>query len=165
MRAFCMRRVAHSAPPTFGSRRGVTLNRVVDVRIVGGEFHEDRWIALQGWGLRVRVRSSADLEAVRNFINDTGTFRRAVLFENLTAPQRRDLIAAIEELGVELREFTGRDKAAMKIRAPGVKDKVLLWGSFVLASPFLVARRLQGRTTKMLEISGRSPAPRSMEGA
>jgi hypothetical protein len=129
------------------------------VRIVGGAFHEDPWIALQGWGRGVRVRSAADLKAVRNFIDDKGTFRRAVVFENLTAPQRRDLITAIEELGVELREFTDRDKAAMAIRAPGVKDKVLLWGSIVLASPFLVARRLQGRTTKMLEISSRSPRP------
>jgi hypothetical protein len=134
-----------------------TPNRVGEVRIVSGEFHEDPWIALQGWGRGFRVRSSADLEAVRNFINDKGTFRRAVVFENLTAPQRRDLITAIERIGVELREFTDRDKAAMAIRAPGVKDKVLLWGSFVLASPFLVARRLQGRTTKMLEISSCSP--------
>ena len=130
------------------------------MRSVSGEFHEDPWIALQGWGRGVRVRSSADLEAVRNLINDTGTFRRAVVFENLTAPQRRDLITAIEELGVELREFSDSDKAAMANRATGMKHKLLFWGSFVVASPFLVARRMQGRTTKMLEISSRAPAPR-----
>lgn len=109
------------------------------MRTVSGECHEDPWIALQGWGRGVRVRSSADLEAVRNFINDDATFRRAVVFENLTALQRRDLITAIEELGAELREFTDRDKAAMTSRATGMKHKVLFWGSFVLASPFLVA--------------------------
>ncbi len=96
---------------------------------------------------------------MRKFINDEGAFRRAVVFENLTAPQRRDLITAIEELGVELREFTDRDKAAMANRATGMKHKVLFWGSFVLASPFLVAKRLQGRTTKLFKISSRSPAP------
>lgn len=135
------------------------------MRTVSGEFHEDPWIALHGWGRGVRVRSSADLEAVRNLIDDAGTFRRAVVFDNLTAPQRRDLITAIEELGVELSEFTDRDKAAMAVRVRGLKGKVLSWVPFVVALPFLVARRVQGRTTRVLAISSRSPAPRSMTGA
>jgi hypothetical protein len=131
------------------------------VRIVSGEFDEDPWIALHGWGRGVRVRSSADLEAVHNLINDNGAFRRAVVFDNLTVRQRRELITAIEDLGVELHEFTDRDKADMAIRTQGAKDKLLSWLSFALASPLLVARRLQGRTTRMLEISSRTSAPRA----
>jgi hypothetical protein len=133
------------------------------VRSVSGEFHEEPWVELVGWGRGVRVRSAADLDVVQRCINDKGTFRRAVVFENLTARRRRELATAIEDLGLEMREFADRDKAAMAIRITGVKDRMLVWGSLVLASPFLVARRLQGRTTSMFEIS--RPASPSTDGA
>ena len=148
--------------PNVRSGAQSTPTSVGDVRSVSGEFHEEPWVELVGWGRGVQVRSAADLDVVHRFINDRGTFRRAVIFENLTARRKRELATAIEDLGVELREFADRDKAAMATRTTGVKDRMLVWGSLVVASPFLVARRLQGRTTTILEIS--RPASPPTEG-
>jgi hypothetical protein len=133
------------------------------VRSFDDDFHEEPWVELPGWGRGVRVRSAVDLDVVRRFINAEGAFRRAVVFENLTAPRRRELTAAIEGLGVELREFTDADKATVSVRTIELKDKLFLWCAIALASPLLVARRLTARTTEVYEIS-RSASP-STNGA
>lgn len=124
--------------------------------IVRGEFFEDPWSELPGWGRGVFVRSSVDVDAVRSFIEAPGTFRRAVIFEDLSTAERRHLLTAIEGLGVDLREFTDTDRDAMAIRASGFADRMIMWGSIALASPFIVGRRLRRQTTKVFEISPRS---------
>jgi len=128
-------------------------NRFGDVPSQREDCHDEPWVEMLGWGRGVVVRSPADLESVRGLIVDEGTFRRAVVFENLTIAERRELMVAIEEFGVELGEFTDSDRKANTFPTPRVKDKALTLLTIVLASPTLVARRLQGRTTQAFELS------------
>ncbi len=123
---------------------------------VRGEFFENPWTELPGWGRGVCIRSSDDVDAVLRLIDTPGTFRRAVILENLSTPERRRFLRAIEGLGVDLSEFTDSDKRAMASRGLGVRERMAVWGSIVLAAPFLLARRLRGRRTEVFEITSRS---------
>lgn len=113
---------------------------------------------LIGFGPCVDVRSADDLPAMGELIADRHAVRRAVLFTNMTSATRRPLIAAIEQLGVDLRRFTPSDKAALRRHGRDQLDarqRAAGLAIGLLNAPFSIAIPLRGRRNSMFELVNR----------
>ena len=73
-------------------------------------------------------------------------------FIDLTASQRRPLVQAVEDLGVELQEISGHELRALNPPSPlGLELVMRLFTA--LAVSVAVSKRLRGRTNKCYEIT------------
>lgn len=111
------------------------------------------WGDLADWGTCVIVRSSNDVPLVRGFVDDCDDARRAVVFAGLTRSEQRAMTAAIQNRGVELREFTAAEMRSLVTGGVARKTKLYILLIGVLMWPQRLLMHLQGRTAVVFEIA------------